>query len=233
MIYFLISALIIAGDQLFKHWIVGNIAQGAYMKLLPGVIGLTHLRNEGISFGALKGMTLPVIIFTLIICIVIIWALAKRYFKVFGEKLGAALVLGGAIGNLIDRVVYGYVVDMFHPEFVNFAIFNIADIAITLGCLIFCIAFLVGDIRARRFIMSFRSQKRDEAAEQSLMDALSAFKPQGAETEQSPEEAEETAEAEETEETAEPDEASPDAPEAAEPEAEAPQEENDASSDNS
>ncbi len=188
MIYFLISALIIAGDQFFKHWIVGALSEGTSMKLLPGIIKLTYVRNDGISFGALKGMTIPVIIFTVIICAFIIWALAAKRFKNVGEKLGAGLVLGGAIGNLIDRVVNGYVVDMFQPEFVNFAIFNIADIAITGGCLIFCIAFLVGDIRARRELMAYKSRKRDEAAEKTLMEALSAFKPQNAEAAEAAEE---------------------------------------------
>jgi signal peptidase II len=237
MLYLLISAVIIAGDQFFKRWIIANISLSGSMKLLPGIIGLTHIRNEGISFGILKGMSLPVIIFTIIICGFIIWAFVTKRFKLPGEKLGAALVLGGAIGNLIDRIVYGFVVDMFRTEFINFAIFNIADVAITLGCIVFILSFLVGDIRFRRVLKTFRPQKRDEAAEKSLMEALSAFKPEALAAEANPDEtaqasADDTVSEIETETEAETEPEAEPEPDA-EPEAEAPQEEPDASSDNS
>jgi hypothetical protein len=86
---------------------------------------------------------------------VILVFILLRYTEGFWGTLGLSAVLGGAVGNLIDRVVLGYVVDMFRPLFIDFAVFNIADIFITLGFTTFCLHFIVMSIK------SSRSDKKD------------------------------------------------------------------------
>ena len=147
MLCFVFAALVVLLDQLFKHWVVLTVPLHERLELIPGVIGLTHIENTGAAFSLFDNQRWLLAGIAFVAVIVLIFILL-RYNEGFWGTLGLAAVLGGAIGNLIDRVLYGHVVDMFEPLFINFAIFNIADIFITLGGITFCIFFT---------IMSFKS----------------------------------------------------------------------------
>ena len=149
MLAFVFSALVVLLDQFFKRWIVRTIEVSERVDLIPGVIGLTHLHNPGAAFGILSGQRWLLATIAFIACLVVVFILL-RYTEGFWGTLGLSAVLGGAVGNLVDRILYGYVVDMFETLFVRFAIFNIADIFITLGFATFCIHFIKLSVRQAR-----------------------------------------------------------------------------------
>ena len=140
-LFLILSVIIVAGDQIFKHWIVQNIELGGQLPMIPGVIRLTYLRNTGAAFSMFEGMRWPLVVIACI-CYVAITLFLVRAKTNPWNKVGLSMVLGGAIGNLIDRIRFGYVVDMFETEFVDYAVFNIADICITLGGILFCVVFI-------------------------------------------------------------------------------------------
>jgi len=149
MLCFVFSALVVALDQLFKRWITITLAVGEHKDVIPGVVNLTHVENYGAAFSILSGKRwlLAAVMF---VAIIIIVAILLRYTEGFWGTLGLAAVLGGAVGNLIDRVFVGHVVDMFEFKFIDFAIFNIADIFITLGGLTFLVFFIVSSFRSSK-----------------------------------------------------------------------------------
>jgi len=123
--------------------------------LIPGILGLTRWENNGAMLNILAGQQwlLAGIAFAAAIILIMI---LLRYNEGFWGTLGLAAVLGGTIGNLVDRIFNdGYVIDMFRTLFINFPIFNIADVFITLGFATFCIHFIA---------LSVKSGKNAEAA---------------------------------------------------------------------
>ncbi|NLV49924.1 MAG: signal peptidase II [Clostridiales bacterium] len=143
MIYILLAAVIVAVDALFKKWIVLNITLGTYHRFVPGIIGITHLRNDGAAFSILAGRREILLVLTaLFIAFAVVILLTGRIRNTWG-CLGLSMVLGGAAGNAVDRLAQGYVVDMFSFEFVDFAIFNIADCFITIGGIVFCLYIII------------------------------------------------------------------------------------------
>lgn len=131
--YFLLSGLIVLADQLVKLWVMGNIPLHGFLPFLPQVLGLTYVRNTGASFSLLADHTWLLVILSAVSSVVVAVLLVKRFLPRPMGMLGLALVLGGAVGNLIDRVRLGYVVDMFQTLFIDFAIFNVADVGIVIG----------------------------------------------------------------------------------------------------
>ena len=149
MLCFVFAALVVLLDQFFKHWVVRTLEVFEKADLIPGVIGLTHIQNTGAAFSILADQRWLLAGIAFVAAIVLIFILL-RYTEGFWGTLGLAAVLGGAVGNLIDRVFYGHVVDMFRVLFINFAVFNIADIFITLGFVTFCLHFIAVTIRSSR-----------------------------------------------------------------------------------
>jgi len=150
MLCFVFSALIVLLDQVFKRWVTIAIVEGGETVIIPGVVSLLHVRNYGAAFSILQDQRWLLAGISFIAAIVLIFILL-RYNEGFWGTLGLAAVLGGTIGNMIDRVYNGYVVDMFRLLFLpNFAIFNIADIFITMGFATFCIHFICASIRSSK-----------------------------------------------------------------------------------
>lgn len=142
MLHAIIAIAVIVLDQFFKFWIVKNIELGGSMPFLPGILGLTYVRNTGGAFSILSSATWLLTAVTIVFIIgLIVYLIKGKLGKVSG--ICVAAVIGGAIGNLIDRVRLGYVVDMFEVQFMEYAIFNIADCFIVVGVIIFCIFYLI------------------------------------------------------------------------------------------
>ena len=149
MLCFIFAALIVALDQFFKHWIMRTLVlREVGPTLIPGVLGLTRWENNGAMLNILAGQQwlLAGIAFGAAIVLIMI---LLRYNEGFWGTLGLAAVLGGTVGNLVDRIFNnGYVIDMFRTLFINFPIFNIADIFITLGFTTFCIHFIALSVKS-------------------------------------------------------------------------------------
>ena len=151
MLCFVFAALVVLLDQFLKHWIVITLALREDMALIPGVVGLTNVENPGAAFSILSNQRWLLVLIAFVAAILLV-AILLRYNDGFWGTLGLAAVLGGTVGNLIDRLFHGYVVDMFKLYFMNFAIFNIADIFITLGGITFLIYFIVTAFRPSRVV---------------------------------------------------------------------------------
>ena len=147
--YFLISALLVGLDQWSKYLTVQNISLGETKEFIPGFLSLTHLRNTGAAWSLLEGKMIFFYVITVIVSIVIIYLLIKNYKKSIWYSVGLSFVLAGAIGNFIDRVRLGYVVDMLQTDFMNFPIFNVADSTLVIG--VICIfIYLILDEKAAK-----------------------------------------------------------------------------------
>jgi len=127
-------------DQLLKSWVASSIVLGGSKQLIPGIIELTNLRNSGAAWSIFEGQQTFFTIIT-IVAIIVIGYFIWQYRKNIPMLIGLSLIMAGIIGNFIDRLRQGYVVDMFETTFINFPIFNIADMCLTIGViwLIICI----------------------------------------------------------------------------------------------
>ena len=127
-------------DQLIKFWVVSTIALGSSRVLIPKVLSLTNLRNDCSAWSMLEGKQTFFIIIT-VLAVIIIGYFLYRYRQNRAMLIGLSLIMAGALGNFIDRLWQGYVVDMFETLFINFPIFNFADSCLTVGViwLIICI----------------------------------------------------------------------------------------------
>ena len=139
MPYFILAAVLVVLDQVVKLLIRHNLALGESVTLIPGVMDLTYVQNTGAAFSLFREHTWILAVISLVVAILIVIALLRRVFtKPFGI-ISLAVVLAGAVGNLIDRVFLHFVTDMFKTTFMNFAVFNVADICVVLGGIAVCV----------------------------------------------------------------------------------------------
>ena len=129
-----IAILLLVGlDQLIKYLVRTRIPLGGHVDFIPYVLDLTHLRNSGAAFSVLSGGGARWFFVVLTVAFVgfAMWVLyAKKLTHPMGRWALAGIV-AGAVGNLIDRALFGYVVDMFETLFISFPVFNVADIYVT------------------------------------------------------------------------------------------------------
>ena len=133
MIYALIAAVLVALDQLVKYLVMTRIPLGEHVPFIPYILDLTYVTNTGAAFSIFSDHTWALALVSLVMSIVLAAALWKGLFKHPLGKLTITLLLAGAVGNLIDRAFRGFVVDMFNVLFMNFAVFNVADICVVVG----------------------------------------------------------------------------------------------------
>ena len=136
MLYFLLVAAIVAADQLTKYLVVTGIPLYERIPFLPGVLDLTYVRNTGAAFSSFEGQQWLFALIFLIFTGLVLWEYAHKSLSFTGfERWCIAAIYGGGLGNMIDRVRMGYVVDMIETEVMNFPVFNVADCFITCGCI--------------------------------------------------------------------------------------------------
>ena len=154
--FLLLSVVIVIIDQVVKHWVRGNIALYEEISFIPGVLGLTYFQNTGAAFSSFANMTGLLTGISVVVSIALVVIIWRRVMPDFLGMLALSLVLGGAVGNCIDRALLGYVVDMFRTEFMNFAVFNVADIGVSIGGVLLCV-----------YVLFFWKEGKKEKAEQS------------------------------------------------------------------
>lgn len=131
-------------DQAIKAWATACLKPVGSITLIPGIVELRYLLNTGAAFGSLAGRQLFLILFTVVAMgAVVIYLFWKRPSSKL-EYLAWLLILGGGLGNLIDRVTAQAVVDYINPLFMDFAIFNFADICISVGIGLYILDLLLG-----------------------------------------------------------------------------------------
>lgn len=141
--FFVINIILITIDQIFKHYILIN-KENLPNNIINGVLNFTYCENRGIAFGIGQGGAKIFALMTLLMIIVALIYIAFKFNKLKGLTVfGIALVISGGIGNLIDRLFRGYVIDYIDfSEIVDFPIFNFADICIVVGVIIIGISYL-------------------------------------------------------------------------------------------
>ena len=145
MLYSIVGILVVIIDQAVKFWVQNTLFGTDIVKFIPGVVSLVNVHNSGAAFGILSGSNAR--IYFVIVCavfvILVVLALATNFVTGRLARWSLVMVAAGGVGNMIDRVIYGYVQDMFKVELFNFAIFNVADIFITVFAILFAIAMIL------------------------------------------------------------------------------------------
>ncbi len=132
----LFALLAVAADQVTKLLTLTNIPLHGHVDLWPGVIGLTYVQNTGAAWSSFQGMLWLFILIFVLFTAALVWEFTKKRlpFTTFDRWCLVAIYAGG-LGNMIDRLRLGYVVDMIQTEFMSFPVFNVADCFITCGCI--------------------------------------------------------------------------------------------------
>ena len=140
----LFVAAIVAADQFTKFLTVANISLGGKVPFIPGLIRFTYVRNTGAAFSSFEGQQWLFALIFAVFTVMIIWEYRKKSmsFSAF-ERWCIAAIYGGGLGNMIDRVRLGYVVDMIETEFIEFPVFNVADCFITCGCIALMVSLIL------------------------------------------------------------------------------------------
>lgn len=133
MIYYLVAAALVVLDQVTKALVRAFLPLGERFTLIPNVVGLTYVQNTGMAFSSFSSHTVALAVLSLVISIAIIAVIHRDYFHSKAANWLLTLVLAGAVGNLIDRALIGYVTDMIEVLFMDFAVFNVADCFICVG----------------------------------------------------------------------------------------------------
>ncbi len=146
MLYSIVGLIVIIIDQATKFWVSNTLFGTDVVKFIPGVISLVNVHNDGAAFSFLSGSGARIyfIIATGVFVILVIIALATNFISGRLARWSLVLVAAGGLGNMIDRIIYGYVQDMFKVELFNFAIFNVADVFITVFAILFALSMIFG-----------------------------------------------------------------------------------------
>jgi len=143
-LYALFAVTIVAVDQFTKYLTVANIALGQDIPFIPNLLGLTYVQNTGAAFSSFEGQQWLFALVFMVFTGLILWEYFKKPmpFSAF-ERWCIAAVYGGGLGNMIDRVRLGYVVDMIETKFMVFPVFNVADCFITCGCILLMVSLVL------------------------------------------------------------------------------------------
>ena len=136
MLYAVLAAALLALDQWVKHWITVHLALGEGMAFLPGFLELRTVHNFGAAWSSFSGMRWVLVGVNLVIVFAVLFALVRRLVRHPLGRLAGSLVIAGGLGNIIDRVRLGYVVDMFNFQFVHYPVFNVADMCVVSGAIL-------------------------------------------------------------------------------------------------
>ena len=145
-----IVLLLIALDQWVKAYVIQQIPLGEVRSWIPNLVSLTYLQNRGAAFSMLQDQQWFFAIITLVVMAGALWYLHKHMEYSLWMVFGLTLIIAGGLGNFIDRMSQGFVVDMFHLDFINFAIFNVADSYLTVGVIVLLIAMLKEEVNGNK-----------------------------------------------------------------------------------
>ena len=141
-LYFLLAAALVAVDQVVKYLVRAGIPLHTAVDFLPG-LDLTYVQNTGAAFSLFSQHTWLLTLLSGVVSVVLVICLGKRVLPHWSGMLALALLLGGAVGNFIDRLLFGFVTDMFRTTFINFAVFNVADICIVCGAILGAVYYVL------------------------------------------------------------------------------------------
>lgn len=152
--------LLVALDQIIKILVVKYLAPIGTFPLIEGFIQLHYAENTGAAFSSMSNHTDLLSIFTVIIIIIGTILLMTKKIKFGVEYVCAAIMIAGGLGNLIDRIYRGFVVDFIEPLFIDFAIFNFADMLITCSAIVLCVWMIYDTYKASKLEKEQKNNER-------------------------------------------------------------------------
>jgi signal peptidase II len=145
LFFSIFAALIVVADQITKYLTVALIPLYGRVDFIPGLLSFTYVQNTGAAWSMFEGMQWMFALIFLVLTAAVLYEYFKSPlpFSTF-ERWCIAAIYGGGLGNMIDRVRLGYVIDMIKTDFMVFPVFNVADCFITCGCfaMIFSLLFI-------------------------------------------------------------------------------------------
>ena len=143
-LFTLFAASIVAADQFTKYLTVANLSLGEHAAFLPGLLRFTYVRNYGAAFSSFQNQQWLFALIFVVFTGLVIWEYRKKAMPFStSERWCIAAIYGGGLGNMIDRVRLGFVVDMIETEFMRFPVFNVADCFITCGCIALMVSLIL------------------------------------------------------------------------------------------
>ena len=168
MLEIIIELLIVAADQITKYIAIEYLQPLKTVTVLEGIFSLSYVENRGAAFGILQNQRWFLIILPILIVAAIIIYLAKHRNESLLTRICLSVIVGGAVGNLIDRIKLGYVVDMFEATFIEFPVFNTADIAVVCGTIILSFQLILHDGSGMRNNKPDESKPKDEVSGETV-----------------------------------------------------------------
>ena len=136
----LFAAAIVAADQFTKYLVLQNIPLHGHVDFIPGLLSLTYVRNTGAAFSSFEGAQWLFVLVFVLLTAAIVWEFPKKRMPFTTlERWCIVAIYAGGIGNIIDRLRLGYVIDMIEVEFMRFAVFNVADCFVVCGAILLVI----------------------------------------------------------------------------------------------
>lgn len=161
IIDFLIFVFLVSLDRISKFLAVIKLKSHPSMPVINGVLEFHYLENEGAAFGLLKNQRLFFILVGIIVFLTIIYAIHKSApsRKSIPQNICLVLIAGGSIGNFIDRIYYGYVIDFIYFSSINFPVFNVADVFVSFGTILLIIFIMFYYKEHDLLYMEFKERK--------------------------------------------------------------------------
>ncbi len=179
MFYPILVLALVALDQYTKHLVLTHLPLGEHFDFLPPLVDLVYVQNTGAAFSMLSDHTWFLTLISLVLSLGLAWAVHTKFFTHPFGRISLAVVLAGALGNLIDRAFRGFVVDMLNFMFVRFAVFNVADICVVLGgiCAGFYYLFLYEKYQPQESAQE-SSQESQESPQESSQESAQESPPE-------------------------------------------------------
>ena len=151
MAYFALAAALIAADQLIKIWALRVLQPVGTMEFLPGLLRWTYVENRGAAFGIFAGQRWLLSAISIAVVVGCIWLLASKKLHSCAENVCIALIAAGGAGNLIDRILRGFVVDYIDVNALfSYPMFNFADCCVVVGAVLFAVLTFLSDAKEKK-----------------------------------------------------------------------------------
>lgn len=154
MMSIIVTILVVAGlvgiDQVIKVLVSNSLAPNGAVTVIPGVVEFRYVENTGAAFSFLEGQQVLLIVLTSVVLVVVAALLVFRRPQDKLERLSFIMILAGGLGNLINRIAYGYVVDYINLLFMRFAVFNFADCLVCVGFVLLIISVFYGEHKRKK-----------------------------------------------------------------------------------
>ena len=159
IINILIIVLCIAADQLTKICAAANLKDISTLPIIENIFHFTYVENRGAAFGMLADHRWVFMILSVVGIAAIFVYLTVTKPKSWWMRLALCFIVGGGVGNMIDRIARWYVIDFIDCRFINFYVFNVADSFVCVGCAMFIIAVIIDEVRERKLKKSAGEDK--------------------------------------------------------------------------